>query len=90
MSNLSTRSQQNNQYQRTIIYIIYLEIILARDPKQYGGSKRIMYSNVDDDLNVENNVDEGGDVVDDDDDDYHDDDYHDDDDYHHDDDDDDG
>ena len=42
--------------------------ILARDPKQCGGSKGIMFYNVDDDVNVDENVDEDGDVDDDDDD----------------------
>ena len=46
-----------------------IPIIPTRDPKQRGGSKRIMNYNVDDDVNVDDNVDRDGDVDDDGDDD---------------------
>jgi hypothetical protein len=37
--------------------------IPAIDPKQGGGSKKIMYDNVDEDVNVDDDVDDDGDVV---------------------------
>ena len=40
----------------------YQEIIPARNPKQCEGSKKIMYNNVDDDINADNGVDDEGDV----------------------------
>ena len=39
-------------------------IILARDPEQCGESERIMYDHVDD-VNLDDDVDDDGDVVDD-------------------------
>jgi len=35
-----------------------MKTIPARDPKQCGGSKKIMYYNVDDDVNADDDVDD--------------------------------
>ena len=48
-----------------ITHICIQKHIPARDPKQYGGSKKIMYYNVDD-VNVDDDVDDDGDVDEDD------------------------